>query len=137
MSLSEADKNNLLNNEEYENEFAHFVKVNEVQNLKAIEKENLIIEEDKDLTEKIIKYLDFVYPNLNLAKVEFKNSVTGLLKINLDENEVETEESNLSDLFMDKPQPTGQFTFAEIGTLYHDILKLTDFSKISSMQDLL
>ena len=59
-----------------ENDLAKFVKVDEVQDLQFVDRENLIVEEDEVLTSKINDYLNFVYKNINLSKVEFKNSVT-------------------------------------------------------------
>lgn len=134
MSLTEREKQEIVQNELYENSLAKFMIVDEVEDLKQIEKENLVVEEDKALTKKVEEYLDFVYPNLSLSKVEFKNSVTGLLKLQIDDKEIDKE-----DLIINKNKGfklQEGYSASEVGTIYHEALRLLDFEKIEGRQDL-
>lgn len=130
MSLSQSHKNNVMHCESYENDLAKFIKVDKVVDLQTVERENLIVEEDASLTKKINEYLDFVYENLNLTKVEFKNSVTGLLKLQIDDK-VEEEDFGAT-----TANQSNGFSASEIGTIYHEVLKLIDFSEINSLENL-
>lgn len=78
---------------------------------------------DKNITE-ILDYIDYEYNNKNLCKINFKNSVTGILNLNEESNYLTLNSSNNRDVSIEK------------GLAYHEALKLLDFDKISSMQDL-
>jgi len=130
MSLSSSERKSINSNEIFENDLAKFVKVDEVQDLQFVDRENLIVEEDEVLTSKINDYLNFVYKNINLSKVEFKNSVTGLLKLEIDDK------PELQDYQVYSQSQLQGFTASEIGTIYHEVLKNIEFSQIKNIEDL-
>ncbi len=135
MSMSGQAKDSLINLEKYQSSLANYVIIDEVISLKETRKENLIIENDEELTEKIKNYLNYIYPNINLTKIEFKNSVTGLLKLQIDDKDSEGEKSSFDKLNL-KNDNNSQYTLAEIGTIYHELLKLIDFNTIENIEDL-
>ncbi len=130
MSLSQDEKKQIMSKDSYNNDLVKFIKVDDVGDLQVIQKENLIVDEDRTLTDKINKYLNFVYDNINLSKVEFKNSVTGLLKFQIDD-EIEDEIYEIT-----ASEKNNDFSASEIGTIYHEVLKLINFEEINSFEKL-
>jgi len=86
--------------------------------------------ENADFAEHIKEYQNFVYPNKDYCKLSFKNSVTGAIKLN-EEQEIipytteESETDNKVQIAIDR------------GNAYHEALKLLDFEKINSKDDLI
>lgn len=82
-------------------------------------------------SEEEIKYYQFVYPSGDECRLSYKNSVTGIMKINEKERELLPEE---------KQQFSKESLSREIailtGNAYHEALKLIDFDKIESIEDL-
>lgn len=74
--------------------------------------------------QKILDYIDYEYPYKNLCKINYKNSVTGIL--NLDEEHEKSLSSQAS-----------SSSSIDQGLAYHEALKILDFDKINSMQDLM
>ena len=74
--------------------------------------------------QKILDYIDYAYTNKNLCKINYKNSVTGIL--NLDEEHAKSLSSQAS-----------SSSSIDQGLAYHEALKILDFDKINSMQDLM
>lgn len=90
--------------------------------------------------DKVIQYLNFYYPNSEICKLPFKNSVTALLNLNKDYSASEKEYilNNIDDFGI------GQVTNVikvsredriKQGLAYHEALKLLDFDKISCALD--
>ena len=88
-----------------------------------------INEKTQKFQEKIKKYQEFSYKKENYCKINYKNSVTGILKLEEDEhferenkliNEIKTfENSSLA---------------VQRGNAYHEALKLINLSKINSLE---
>ena len=74
--------------------------------------------------QKILDYIDYEYPYKNLCKINYKNSVTGIL--NLDEEHEKSLSSQAS-----------SSSSIDQGLAYHEALKILDFDKINSMKDLM
>ena len=79
------------------------------------------------LSENIEKYIDYKYDDKVSCTFAYKNSVTGLLRID-EENIIKTEENYFSN--------EGKETSINRGNAYHEALKIIDFSKINSLHDL-
>lgn len=118
----------IKSNDKTVSELANFEKMENVYNLKNVETDNLIYDEDVKLTEKIKKYFNFEYKNVELSKIEFKNSVTGLLKLQIDDKAEEDSEYDVS-------VAKNGFSASEVGTIYHTALKEIEFNEIDSLQD--
>lgn len=74
--------------------------------------------------QKILDYIDYNYPSKEFCKIDYKNSVTGIL--NLDEEHINslTQKSSSNSLAIEE------------GLAYHEALKILDFDKINTAQDL-
>ncbi|MBO5395055.1 MAG: UvrD-helicase domain-containing protein [Clostridia bacterium] len=80
--------------------------------------------------EKEIKaYQEFAYDKRKNCKLSYKNSVTGVLK--LEEDDIYVKEYNLNEENANKIQNA-----VDRGNAYHEALKLLDFSKIASREGL-
>lgn len=92
---------------------------------RPFKKENLKIVNDK-FAEEINKFNNFKYKYQDICKFSYKNSVTGSLKLN-DEEEIlphKTEENENAKVAIDS------------GNAYHEALKILDFDSIESLADL-
>ena len=80
----------------------------------------------ENFAQEIEKYNDFKYKYQDICKLSYKNSVTGATKLN-DEKEIlphKTEENENAQIAVDR------------GNAYHEALKILDFEKINSLDDL-
>ena len=73
--------------------------------------------------QKILSYIDFQYKGWEYCKINYKNSVTGILS--LEEEKLMTPSSSIS-----------RSNAIERGLAYHEALKILDFSKISTLAQL-
>lgn len=80
-------------------------------------------------SEKIDKYYDFIYKNQKNCKLNYKNSVTGVL--NLENEEKFEKEFNLN-----KEEGQRIKNSVDYGNAYHEALKLIEFNKINSLDSL-
>ena len=78
--------------------------------------------------EEIKKYIDFAYKNKDICTLSYKNSVSGILKL----------EEDMSEGFVQSESKSGTREQAILrGNAYHEALKIIDFDKIDSLEDLL
>lgn len=83
--------------------------------------------------EKIKKYQDFSYKNKNYCKINFKNSVTGIL--NLEKDDKFEKEINLINIDSEEKNKLNSTDAIKMGNAYHEALKLIDMSKINSYEN--
>lgn len=95
------------------------------------------IEEKTEDGEVLENYYSFSYPNKKFSKVSYKNSVTGVSKLNHEEEEyfaqpIFENESTEEDLALKEKRDRA----IEIGNSYHEALKLIDFDAVENMTQL-
>ena len=79
--------------------------------------------------ENIKKYIDFVYKNRQFCQLNYKNTVSGLLK--LEEEDIEFINQN----YDEKQNKTREQAIIR-GNAYHEALKLIDFNLVNTLKDL-
>lgn len=131
-ALGDNFKQQLLSQEEVVTENQQYRVVSEIkESNKQVHKEisdmNFILQANKKIVE---EYINFQYPEKEYCKISYKNSVTGILKL----NEEEQLETNYN-------QPFSQTSILREeainrGNAYHEALKLIDFDKVSDLQSL-
>lgn len=124
LSFDEVEK--FLSNENLIKGDIEFNLITETENLEVEHSQTLFGKPDENIVKEIEKYLNFKYVFENEKNISFKNSVTSLTK------KYESE-----DVFL----PTSEYVNTnskniEIGNAYHLALKVLDFSKINTLQDL-
>ena len=124
LTFDEVEK--FLNDENFVKGDVEFNLITETENLKLEKQQYSYSKPDENIVKEIEEYLNFKYMFDNEKNIAFKNSVTSLTK------KYESE-----DVFF----PTSEYVSTsskniEIGNAYHLALKVLDFSKINSLQDL-
>lgn len=84
-------------------------------------------QKEVNFQKEIEEYNNFKYPFKDISKLSFKNSVTGAMKLN-EQEELITPADNL--------QLSNNQLAIDRGNAYHEALKLLDFDKINSLEDL-
>ena len=119
----------LLEQEEIKTENYQFRLVSEVEEV------NMTIDEQFSFNDKlsqnmeeIKKYIDFTYKNKDICTLSYKNSVSGILKL----------EEDMPEGFVQSESKSSTREQAILrGNAYHEALKIIDFDKIDSLEDLL
>ena len=111
--------------------FLFKIKNAESKEIKERYQEDIIYNNDENLSDDLQKYVDFVYPGEDECKLSYKNSVTGIMKINEKERELLPEEKEIF---------TPKVVYRELailtGNAYHEALKILDFNVVNSRDDL-
>lgn len=100
------------------------IEKDELDEIKNIKNNNL-----QKYQEKINKYHEFIYKNQKNCKLNYKNSVTGVLK--LEEDDIFVKEYNISEENSVKIKNA-----VDSGNAYHEALKFVDFDKVENIRDL-
>ena len=103
-----------------------FSVIDETKNISYKDNKNSL-KNSQLLSEDIKKYIDYKYSDKENCTLAYKNSVTGILKID-EENLIKQEKNNFSN--------EAKEVSINRGNAYHEALKIIDFSKINSLQDL-
>lgn len=113
----------------------------------AQEEKELSQEGEKDVKgeqfeKKLNEFYNFKYPNKDICKLSYKNSVTGASKLAHIDEEYNTgeiiyeEENEISQIQETEEQRKAREKAIEIGNSYHEALKLINFDTIESLDDL-
>ena len=87
--------------------------------------------DNKQLTLKLKEYFDFIYPNYNSKNIAIKNSVTGILKEEVDYENVIDYVTNFSVAENSKKS----IDYMKIGTYYHMLMEKIDYTKNISIEE--
>ena len=101
-----------------------------IDEVEEVEEQNIKEQADFNSTisskiEDIKKYIDFAYPNSNICKINYKNSVSGMLNL----------ENDIAPNFENKNKTTREQAIKR-GNAYHQALKLLEFEKIKDKDSL-
>ncbi len=96
---------------------------------------SLLYKPDDLMTEEIEKVFDFVYPNENVCKLNYKNSVTSIVTGS------EFDEQNMDDIIFDEQtisdsQKLSRQQAIDRGIAHHEALRKIDFEKVDDMESL-
>jgi len=111
--------------------FLFKIKNAESKEIKERYQEDIIYNNDENLSDDLQKYVDFVYPGEDECKLSYKNSVTGIMKINEKERELLPEEKEIF-----TPKVVSRELAILTGNAYHEALKILDFNVVNSRDDL-
>jgi len=113
--------------------------ITEIEDSKQSKEDLMAIEKEEKIEKEIKDYFAFQYKNKNQCKLSYKNSVTGVMKLENEYNVGETlyiEENEESKIDLSQEEKLAREKAVEIGNSYHEALKLVDFENVSSLSDL-
>lgn len=129
-SKSDAFKEQLFSQEHIETENYQYRVVNEVEDIQENNAQELDFNSTLKLNDEVIKeYIDFKYKDAKYCKINYKNSVSGILKLE--------EENSLEEIYQNRVEKkVSRADAIERGNAYHEALKLIDFAKVLDRQSL-